>query len=112
MIKELTAAEESQLRWLISARRHPERIEEFLAECGCSPAEIEEFFKQRTMRRSRLLADYRMKRNVRIVGVLIVLLATVPPFRASGGTIIGVSLGLLGIGVWMALTGSLTLHQS
>lgn len=108
-IKELTAAEESQVRWMISGRRHPDRIEAYLAERGCSPEEIEGVFRQFNVRRKHLLAEYHRKRNVRIVGVLIVVGSIAIPLISSGGAVLVVSLGLVAYGIWMALTGSLTM---
>jgi len=94
---------------MISGRRHPDRIEAYLAECGCSPEEIEGVFDEFNVRRKQLLAAYRMKRNVRIVGVLIVVGSIGIPLISSGGTVIVVSLGLVAYGIAMTLTGSLTI---
>jgi hypothetical protein len=110
-MKELTVSERSRLRSMMSARQHPDRIEAYLAEHGYSPAEIEEVFAELNVRRSHLLDCYRMKRNVRIVGVLLIVGSVCFPVFNSSGTVILVSLGLLVYGIALAITGSFTVYQ-
>jgi hypothetical protein len=96
---------------MISARRHPGRIEAYLAEQGYAPNEIEEIFAKTNLRRSHLLDCYRMKRNVRIVGCLFILGSLGIPVFSSSGTVVLVSLGLLVYGIALTITGSLTVYQ-
>ena len=110
-LKELTVSEQSRLRSMISARQHPDRIEAYLAERGYSATEIEEIFAESNVRRSHLLDCYRMKRNVRIIGGVIVLGSFSIPVFNSSGTVILVSLGLLVYGIALVITGSLTVYQ-
>jgi len=110
-MKELTVSQQIRLRTMVSTRQHPDRIETYLAECGCSAAEIEDIFEESNIRRSHLLDCYRMKRNVRIIGGLIALgSVSIPAFDASGIVIL-VSLGSLAYGIAIAVTGSLTVYQ-
>lgn len=110
-MRELTIAEQSRLRAMISARQHPDRIEGYLAERGYSPVEIDDLFTKLNKRRSHLLDCYRMKRTVRIVGALVIFGAFGIPLFDSSGMMIMVSLSMLVYGIALAATGSLTVYQ-
>lgn len=99
------------MRTMISARWHPDRIEAYLTERGCSAADIEQIYSHYNLRRTHLLAEYRSRRNLRIVGVLIVVGSIGIPLINSGGTVLVVSLGLIAYGIALAITGSLTVYQ-
>jgi len=98
-MREFTVSEQSGLRSMIAARQHPDRIEAYLAERGYSPAEMEDVFSKFNVRRPHLLTCYRMMRNLRIIGGLLILGSVSSPVFNSPGTVILVSLGLLVYGV-------------
>jgi hypothetical protein len=111
-MRELSVSEQSRLRALVAARQHPDRIEAYLKELAFSTNDIEQVYTAANLRRSHLLACYRMKRNVRLIGGLVILSAvSVPIFDASGTTIV-ISLGLLVYGIALAITGSMTVYQA
>ena len=110
-MKELTTSQQSRLRAMITAGRHPDRIDAYLAEQGLSAAEMDDVLSEANIRRSHLLACYRMKRNVRIIGGLVILCSIGIPAFDSSGAVVLVSLGLLVYGVALMITGSLTVYQ-
>ena len=66
---ELSVSQQVKLRKLFADRRHPDEIGSFLTSLGFSDADIAEFYAEENLRRSHLLDCYRMKRNVRLVGL-------------------------------------------
>jgi hypothetical protein len=111
MAHELSISQQSRLRALIAGRAHPDRIDGFLTQCGIPESELDDFYIGLNMRRSHLLDRYKMKRNVRVIGALVICTSISIPVISAGQTTILVSLGLLVYGVALAITGSLTVFR-
>lgn len=105
---ELSVSQQTKVRQMIVDRRHPDQIEEYLASLGFSAEDIDEFYRETNKRRSHLLDCYRMKRNVRLVGVAILFGALAVP--VLGGSWI-LSVGLIVYAVAIIATGSLLVYQ-
>ncbi len=97
---------------MIGNRSHPDQIDRFLIQCGIPESELDEFYAGRNLRRSHLLACNKMKRNVRVIGALLICISIGIPVISFGQATILVSLGLLGYGVALAITGNLTVYQA
>jgi len=106
MPNELTISQQSQLRTLIANRAHPDAIDRFLTGCGIPESELSDAYEDLNIRRRHLLDCYKMKRNVRLIGVLIIVSSIVIPFVSAGQTMILVSIGLLLYGLALAITGN------
>jgi hypothetical protein len=78
---------------------------------GIPESELDDIYAGLNLRRSHLLDCYKMKRNVRVIGVLVVCASVSIPIISTGQTTILVSIGLLVYGVALAITGSLTVYQ-
>ena len=111
MAPKLTIAQQSRLRTLLGKRSHPERIDAFLKECGIEEADVDDAYAALNLRRTYLLDRYKMKRNVRVIGLLVMLISSGIPAFGGGQTTILVSIGLLTYGLALAITGSLTVYQ-
>lgn len=105
---ELSVSQQSSIGRMISDRKHPDAIDAYLTERGFSDSEIADFYTESNLRRGHLLACYRMKRNVRLIGVaLLTFSAAVPLF---GGPLL-VSITMVVYGIALIATGSLTVYQ-
>jgi hypothetical protein len=111
MPRELSVVEQGRVRSMVTQRQHPDRIDAYLQQRGIPNAEIPDVYTALNLRRSHLLDCYRMKRNVRIVGLLMIAgSVSVPVFHATQASIV-VSLGLLVYGIALAVTGNLIVYQ-
>jgi len=105
-----------KLREMIRKAAHPDRIDAFLQEAGFEKSQVDELFTELNLRRKDLLYRYKVHRNVRIVGWILVLISGAPGliFLLAGGgpgTAV-VSLGLLAYGIGVAVTGDLNVFSS
>jgi hypothetical protein len=101
---------------MIRKAAHPDRIDAFLQEAGFEKSQVDELFTELNLRRKDLLYRYKVHRNVRIVGWILVLISGAPGliFLLAGGgpgTAV-VSLGLLAYGIGVAVTGDLNVFSS
>ena len=103
----MKVAHTTKMRRMIQDRLHPDVIDGYLTQCGYGPQEIDEIYTDMNLRRRHLLDCYRMKRNVRFIGVLIVLISCVTVFLPRGGL---VSIALFAYGSYMAATGSMLIY--
>ena len=105
---ELSVSQRSSLNRMISDRRHPDAIDAYLVERGFTDTDIAGFYAESNLRRGHLLSCYRMKRNVRLIGVaLLAFSAAVPIF---GGPFL-LSITMVVYGIALIATGSLTVFQ-
>ena len=93
---------------MISDRKHPDAIDAYLNERGFSESEIADFYTESNLRRCHLLACYRMKRNVRLIGVALLAFSAAVPL--IGGPLL-VSITIVVYGIALIVTGSLTVYQ-
>lgn len=104
----LSVSQQTRLRQLIADRRHPDAIDAFLASQGLTEMDIALLYGEYNLRRDHLLDCYRMKRNVRFVGVA--MLAVALGIHQFGGPLV-VHLGLAVYAIAIIVTGSLTVYQ-
>jgi|GEM_PF-1804311 len=107
----LKATDRLKLRTMIRQASHPDRIDAFLLEVGFEKPQIDELYSEMNLRRKDLLYWHKVRRNIRIVGLVIILISGAPGliFLLAGGgpgTAV-VSLGLLAYGIGVAVTGDL-----
>ena len=93
---------------MIADRKHPDLLDAYLNECGFSAAEVEKYYVESNLRRKHLIDCYRMKRNVRLIGVALLVFSIVAPM--FGGPLV-VSIPILVYAVALIATGSLTVYQ-
>lgn len=108
---ELSVGEQSRLRTMIGSRTHPDQIENYLTERGYSKTDIDKLYADANIRRYHLFDCYRMKRNVKLVGCLLVFIAVAMSLFVQGSNSLVISLGLLAYGAAMVITGSLTVYR-
>lgn len=106
MTVQLSIAQQSRLRTLIRQRAHPVRIDDFLKSCGVDEAALDGAYAELNLRRSHVLACYKMKRNARWVGALVILASVAVPVLGDGQMVIMISLGLFVYGVVLVVTGN------
>ena len=107
----LKATDRLKLRTMIRQAAHPDRIDAFLLEAGLEKPQVDELFAELNVRRKDLLYWHKVRRNMRIVGLVLILISGAPGlvFLLAGGgpgTAV-VSLGLLAYGIGVAVTGDL-----
>jgi len=109
---ELSYSQQLTLGRMISDSKHPDTIDAFLAANNFTDDDIANYYFEANLRRSHLLACYRMKRNIRLIGVGIVAYSAVIPFIGGfiGGPIL-ISVGMAAYGIGLIITGSFTIFQ-
>ena len=104
----LLRTQEAKLKQLILDRVHPGAVDSFLRQLGYSDLQINAIYFERNWSRKNLLYWYKTKRNVQIVGGVVVLLALI---SAGFGTV-SIPVGLLAYGIALIWTGRLTIVES
>lgn len=96
---------------MITDRVHPDKVDAYLKSCGIDYSQLEGAYAALNLRRLHLLDCYRMKRNVRIIGVLVVIISLGIPGVLGEQKAVVISLGLMVYGIALAVTGNLTIRQ-
>lgn len=103
----LSESQRMRLRELLRKAIHPDKVDEFLMGCGALREQLEQAYDDLNLRRSHLLDCYRMKRNVRLVGSVILLVMAVMTFASHGSIPVVISVGLIVYGIALIVTGDL-----
>lgn len=109
-MRELSQAELSRIRRMVADRCHPQKIDDYLTELGYTTEQIDQIYYQLNYRWSHQLSCYRMKQNVRFIGVIIAL-SSVAVSSIGGGLVIVFSFSGLVYGIAVAITGNLTVVE-
>ena len=103
----ISESQQLRLREMVRKSIHPARIDELLIACGALSEQLEHTYGELNLRRSHLLDRYRMNRNVRIVGAIIVLCVAGLAFVNRGQVPVVISLGLIAYGLALVISGNL-----
>jgi len=108
MTRTLDVVELVEVMRLVNRRSHPDKIDQYLLGRGFEAEELEAVYEAKGLTRRRLLGDHRRSVSIRLVGVGLILLALVVGLSSVFSTGVGVfSLGLLGYGSLLAITGEI-----
>jgi len=102
--KRISIGDLSEARFMAMHHVHPEKIRTYLAKKGMNSADVDRFFERYGIDPERLLKQHRRTVQVRVVGVLLLLLGTIGAFQYPNAIV--VDFGILGIGVYMIWTGT------
>jgi hypothetical protein len=108
---QLSVSQQARLWQMVTDRVHPDKIDAYLFKCGVDRSQLDTLYSDLNLRRSHLLACYKMKRNVRGIGVLVMLFAIGIPVLLGEQSAVIISIGLLVYGSALAITGHLTVFR-